>query len=634
MFVSALEHLRVGEQRLDLHAFEVAPGSLEGQGLSVLSGVTLRDLLPEREQSALGMRITRRSVVPRHSGALVLLYDIEAPHLRSGEVASLTLGAVLVDRDMHQVHTQTPELGFECLGHEVRVYGQDQAHGEPFQTRLRLHAGQLAITPLAVRPHPQRLHYRLEAEHGRPSTDRAVRAELWEIKLRPGLNRLALVIEGSGTPVDDPWQAEQDEAARRAGLVDQAWSSSGVRDEVVATLSLAADAFLVRRESTASTSVIAGYPWFADWGRDSLLSLSGLTLSTGRTDDGLSIAETFMASLRGGLTPNNFHDDGQGADYNTVDGSLWLAYALEKLVERTGNAGLARRALISIRGVLRDYARGSDFGIGMDNADGLLLSGKPGVQLTWMDVKIHDWVVTPRHGKPVEIEGLWLAALGAESRLSASLGEPAEFAGVLRAARQAFGQFWHPQNRYLYDVLRASSSGNTTLSAPPPNAQIRPNALLALALPDTPATSEQVQGALDVAARELLTPLGLRTLSPGDPDYLDHYGGSQLQRDAAYHQGTVWPWLLGPYTDLLLRQGQVVEARAALSGVLGHLWEAGLGSVSEVFSPDTSQPGGCAFQAWSVAEVLRSHINVSLAERQSRLVEGGLARAALSIASA
>jgi glycogen debranching enzyme len=623
MFVSALETLRVGDQSCELHAFEVSPGTLEGQGLSVLSGVSLRDLLPEREQQVLGLRIRRRSVMPRHSGALVLLYDIEAPHLRIGDEASLTLGGLMVDRDMHAVQARAAELSFESAGNTVRVHGKDH------QIRLYLHCADSGAesTPLTIAPQPQRLHYRFEAERGEAATDRATRADFWSIELLPGLNRIALVVEGLETHIDDPWAAYTQEAERRAGLVSKAFAASGVRDEVVATLSVAADAFLVYRQSTDSPSVIAGYPWFADWGRDSMIALRGLTLLTGRVEEGLGVLDTFLNSLKGGLIPNNFHDDGLGAGYNTVDGSLWLAFTLEKLVEASSNPALARMALDSIRGILGEYARGAAHGIGMDNADGLLSAGQAGAQLTWMDVKVHDWVVTPRHGKPVEIQALWLSALGAELRLSHLLGEESEFSGVLRAARQAFGQFWNPATNYLHDFL---SPGHPESSlywqgphmAPPPNSQIRPNALIALSLPDTPASPGQVGAALSVAARDLLTPLGLRTLAPTDPNYRPDYGGHRLTRDAAYHQGTVWPWLIGAYAELSLQQDQVSEARAALSGLTGHLWDAGLGSVSEVASAGSLTPGGCPFQAWSVAELLRAHVMVSLAERAQERTQG------------
>ena len=616
MFVTALETLRVGQESLDLHAFEIAPGTLEGWGLSLLSGVRLDDLLPTREQLALGLHIRRRSVMPRHSGALVLLYDIDAPHLQSGETASLTLGGVFVDREMQQVHSATPPLEFAHLpanfsaarlhSQEVRVQGRAQA------CRIRLYAER--ALPLPVRPLPQRLHYRLDAARGAPDTDQAVRAALWEVTLRPGANRLALVIEGLGTRIADPWAAHAEEAARRAALVRRAWNASGVHDNVVATLSVAADAFLVRRgeaelpplggPALQGTSVISGYPWFADSGRGSMIALRGLSVCTGRPQEGLAILETLISALRGGLIPNL--DDGAGTGDNTIDGALWLATHLEPLLAASQDAGQVRRALTILRGILRHHARGTGHGSGMDNADGLLIAGTAGSQLTWMDAKIHGWVVTPRHGKPIEIQALWLAALDTEQRLSGALGEQAEFSGVQRAARQAFGQFWNPENGYFYDVLHPAER---------PNAQVRPNALLALALPGIPATYEQRRSVLAVAARELLTPLGLRTLSPNDAAYRGNSGSDPLLRSAAYHQGTVWPWLSGAYTDLLLAQGQVAEARAALSGLLGHLWEAGLGSISEVMSPETLHPGGCPFQAWSVAEVLRAHIAICQAER-------------------
>ena len=608
MFVTALETLRVSGQSCELHAFEVAPGTLEGEGLDVLSGVTLRDLLPEREQLALGMRVLRRSVMPRHSGALALLYDIEAPHLLAGEEASFRLGAVLTERDMHHVQAAAPALSVDRQASEVQVRGETQ------QLRLRLHAPDLEVAALDMQPAPQRLYYRLNAANGTPDTDRALRCEFWEIKLRPGLNRFALVIEGQGAVVHDPWAAHTDEAQRRAELVQQAWNTCGVRDGTVATLSVAADAFLVRRESSNGLSIIAGYPWFADWGRDSMIALRGLTLATGRLEDALSVLETFLAVQDAGLIPNNFHDDGAGKSYNSADAPLWLILSFEELVRQTENAGLARRALETVRGILRHFAGGTRYGIGMDNADGLVMAGVAGSQVTWMDAKIHDWVVTPRHGKPVELQGLWLSALGAETRLSRSLGEEAEFAGILRAARKSFADFWNAADGYFADYLPTERTAAPSRMA----TQIRPNALVALALPDTPAALIQLQSALSVAARELLTPLGLRTLSPRDPEYRGNYGGDQLLRDAAYHQGAIWPWLLGAYCELLLSQGQITEARAALSGLQGHLWEAGIGSVSEVFDAHLT-PGGCSFQAWSVSEVLRAHMLVSLAERESAL---------------
>ncbi|MFC6665210.1 amylo-alpha-1,6-glucosidase [Deinococcus radiopugnans] len=355
----------------------------------------------------------------------------------------------------------------------------------------------------------------------------------------------------------------------------------------------------MRRTNPAGTSVIAGYPWFADWGRDAMISLTGLTLLTGRFAEARDLLDTFLRSVRRGLIPNHFHEDGQGAGYNTVDGALWLAVALERYVAASGDLDFARKALPQLRELLIWHLRGTDHGVRSDASDGLLLAGEAGVQLTWMDVKIEDWVVTPRHGKPVEIQGLWIAALGAEKRLSEAVGEQPELTEAWAQARGSFGQLWDGQA--WADVLDADG---------PLDLSVRPNAAIALALPDTPATPEQVEAAVRQTETELLTPLGLHTLSPRDPRYRGNYGGPQVLRDAAYHQGTVWPWPLTAYLELLLSRGEVAQARAALTGLSGHVWEAGVGHVSEVFSGDTLTPGAapsrrgawpscCAAMCWS-----------------------------------
>lgn len=594
--VSPLEVLTVGGVRHTLHALELAPGVFEGRGLEVLSGVTLRDLLPERVQAVGGVRVTRRVVSPAHAGAAVYLYTVD-----SREAVTLTLGGYFVDRDMHHVHTEAPRLTFEANGPEVTVRGERG-------TRVQIHVPDAQLTPLAPQPFPQRVYYRHDAARGEPDHDYALGAALWEVQFPAGGGEVALVVQGltDTTPeIPDPWLAYGQEAARRHELAGLAQQTCGVSDELVATLAVAADAYLVRRTNPAGTSVIAGYPWFADWGRDAMISLTGLTLLTGRFAEARDLLDTFLRSVRRGLIPNHFHEDGQGAGYNTVDGALWLAVALERYVAASGDLDFACTALPQLRELLIWHLRGTDHGVRSDASDGLLLAGEAGVQLTWMDVKIEDWVVTPRHGKPVEIQGLWIAALGAEKRLSEAVGEQPELTEAWAQARGSFGQLWDGQA--WADVLDADG---------PLDLSVRPNAALALALPDTPATPEQVEAAVRQTETELLTPLGLHTLSPRDPRYRGNYGGPQVLRDAAYHQGTVWPWPLTAYLELLLSRGEAAQARAALTGLSGHVWEAGVGHVSEVFSGDTLTPGGCPFQAWSVAELLRGHVLVRQAEAQ------------------
>ncbi len=622
MFITALETLEVAGKNYQLHAYEVAPGTLEGDGLNLLSHVDLNDLLPTRVQLAGGVRVSRTSFVARHSGTLVQLYELEAP-----QDVTFTLGALLTHRDMHQVCARTPKLEFLRAGPESglsEIAGSSEVAGPSEVTvsgtgpaahliGLRLHTGGATTEGLDPQPAPQRLHFRLDTARGAADTDRAVSTDLWRVRLSAGTHRLALVV-GDPQQVPDPWAAHAGEQQRRREVIVQTFRACGVQDSVTATLALSADSFLVQRQHPGgepSISVIAGYPWFADWGRDSMIALSGLTLSTGRLSDAKALLSTFLGQLRRGLTPNNFHDDGPDADgktgagYNTVDGALWLIVALERYLLASGDGEFAAAQLGAVRGILAHHLAGTDYGIKADPADGLLLAGEAGVQLTWMDVKIHDWVVTPRHGKPVEIQALWLAALAAESRLSRALAQEPMYGTDLLRARAAFMQFWNPDMSYLYDTI--DKNGEADVS-------VRPNALISLALQGTPSTPEQLDEVLLTAGHELLTPLGLRTLGSSDPRYLGNYGGSQLVRDAAYHQGTVWPWPLGAYVELLLRRGQVRQARAALDGLIAHLWEAGLGSVSEVFSGDTLTPGGCAFQAWSAAELLRAHVLVSHAE--------------------
>ncbi|PYE55254.1 putative glycogen debranching enzyme [Deinococcus yavapaiensis KR-236] len=574
MWIAARETLAVEGRRTTLHAFEVAPLAFEGEGLGCVERVNLTDLLPERVQFALGTRVRRRAFMPRHSGALVLLYEVEA-----SETGSLTLGGLFTDRDMHAVRDELPALTFERDADSVTIRG-----GRFLRVRLRCEAD---VTPLEPHASPQRLHLRAEAERGEASTDVAASVDLWRVTFEAGTHRFALVIDGLGDASFDPWQAWQDETARRRDLVERAWSATGVRDEVVATLAVAADAFLVRRESTNSTSVIAGYPWFADWGRDAMIALRGLTLVTGRFEEARELLETFLRYEQEGLVPNNFFDDGSGAGYNTVDGSLWLFVAFEAYVHATGDEAFARRHLPQLRRMIDDLARGTRFSIRLHDS-GLLRAGEKGVQLTWMDVKIHDWVVTPRHGRPIEIAALWLSALDVHDRLAARLGEAPAFEALRAKGRAAMSAFWRNRS-FPADVLSDDGSLDTS---------IRPNALLALSHLDA---ADVTARALLTARRDLLTPVGLRTLSPTDERYRPTFGGHRFVRDSAYHQGTVWPWLIGAYTDL-------ARDPSALSGLVAHLSEAGVGSVSEVFGGSDLVPGGCPFQAWSVAELLRAYV--------------------------
>ena len=388
------------------------------------------------------------------------------------------------------------------------------------------------------------------------------------------------------------------ERKRREGLLKRA----GALGKEFPQLVLAADQFIVRRGEDSRT-VIAGYHWFTDWGRDTMIALPGLTLATGRVKEAKEILRVFLQSLSQGMLPNNFADGGGEPGFNTVDAALWLFVALYKYWKESGDTQFIKKeALAPLMDIIDWYQRGTRFGIRVAE-DGLIAAGEPGVQLTWMDAKVGDWVVTPRIGKPVEINALWYNALQILSEFCLEVGQKSEGAGYSKIARRVKTsfqkKFWNADNRSLFDVI--GESGN--------DSSIRPNQIFALSLPFPLLTQDQAKCVLKLVTERLLTPVGLRSLDPAHPDYRGRYQGDQLSRDGAYHQGTVWGWLLGPYLTALVRyQGAKGkrQARNIIAELMPHLSEAGIGTISEIFDGDHPHtPRGCISQAWSVAEVLR-----------------------------
>ncbi len=365
---------------------------------------------------------------------------------------------------------------------------------------------------------------------------------------------------------------------------------------------LAADQFIVERRSDGNPdgrSVIAGYHWFEDWGRDTMISLPGLTLSTGQRDAAAEILRTFAEHVDQGMLPNRFPDGSSTPQYNTIDATLWYFQAIGAYHGATGDNELVEALWPTLVSIIDHHIDGTRFGIGVDQSDGLLRGGEPGVQLTWMDAKVGDRVITPRIGKPVEVNALWFNALVTMETLAEEIGESTDrYTALAQAAKDGFQRFWNDDAGYCYDVLDGPSGHEATL---------RPNQLLAVSLPASPLDEDHQRQVLQACGDALLTSHGLRSLSPDDPAFVGHYGGDQSSRDGAYHQGTVWAWLLGPYVDAHLRVVGDPEAALRLLEPLGdHLSAAGLGTVSEIFDGDAPfAPKGCIAQAWSVGEVLR-----------------------------
>ncbi|MES1226241.1 MAG: amylo-alpha-1,6-glucosidase, partial [Bacteroidota bacterium] len=372
-------------------------------------------------------------------------------------------------------------------------------------------------------------------------------------------------------------------------------------DETIQQLVLAADQFVVNRGDNLKT-IIAGYHWFTDWGRDTMISLPGLTLSTGRYEDAKKILLAFANSISMGMLPNRFQDNGEPPEYNNVDGTLWYFIAVFKYLEETNDRQFVLQQILpSLKEIIDWHFKGTRYHIHVDE-DGLLYAGEKGQQLTWMDARIGTWVVTPRMGKPVEIQALWYNALKIFAGLLQLNNQPADAAIVnssAEKAKESFNlQFWYKEGNYLYDSIDAQGH---------PVAELRPNQLFAISLPYSLIEGEKAKAVLQIAEAQLYTPVGLRSLPENDIHYVPVYGGDAWHRDSSYHEGTVWSWLLGPYTDALIKvDGTIDRAIKVIENFKYHLNEGCIGSVSEIFDAVAPHhPRGCVAQAWGVAEILR-----------------------------
>ena len=409
-----------------------------------------------------------------------------------------------------------------------------------------------------------------------------------------------------------PEAARRFETERRRRLV--AMAPPAAREGLAAELVLAADSFIItpvgrvadivraHAEGDEMRTVIAGYHWFTDWGRDAMISLEGLTLATGRVAEGKWILRAFAHYVRDGLIPNMFPEGDCEGLYHTADATLWFFHALARYVEYTGDRATLTLILPKLQEIVRLHLEGTRFGIKADPRDGLLSQGAEGYQLTWMDAKVGDWVVTPRRGKAVEINALWYNALSLLTQWLRDARHPEadEIAGHAELTRQSFNRrFWNERRGCLYDVVDGENGDD---------ASFRPNQIFAVSLPHPVLDRQYWRPVVDAVEQKLLTPFGLRSLAPDEPDFKSRYFGDLRARDAAYHQGTVWAWLIGPFIDAWLKvhPDKRETARGLLAGFETVVAEAGIGSISEIFDAEPPfTPRGCMAQAWSVAEVLR-----------------------------
>ncbi len=581
-------------------------------GADHLSEFRLEMGLPTWRYEFRGMVLEKQIVLPYEQNTVYVIY-----RLLAGEPARLKLLPCLHNRS-HDAPVSEPLPGSFSIHEKVGHLEFDSRPGLP-SLRMQVQGVRTAFT--IERSTLPEVLYSIEASRGYERT-----GALWS----PGYFRGDLSCDHSMILVasTEPWQvvealdpetAREIELERRRHLVSQA--PAAARQGLGAELVLAADQFLIKPAGRVKDAarikargdqirtVIAGYHWFTDWGRDTMISLEGLTLATGRAAEAGYILRTFAHYIKDGLIPNLFPEGQNEGLYHTADATLWFFHALSRYVTITNDRKTLEQLLPKLTDIAQHHLAGTHFGIRIDPKDGLLQQGAEGYQLTWMDAKVEDWVVTPRRGKAVELNALWYNALcllekwHQEFNGSSSAQAWSEEASRMRAS---FNQrFWYEAGGHLYDVVDGEKGDD---------AACRPNQLFAFSLPHQVLDRQRWEPVLKVVQRELVTPVGLRSLAKGHPDYRSVYFGDRRARDAAYHQGTVWGWLIGPFIDAWLNTypADKAGAREFLTGFNQHLDEAGLGSISEVFDAEPPfVPRGCVAQAWSIAEVLRCWLKTS-----------------------
>ncbi|MGB9648917.1 MAG: amylo-alpha-1,6-glucosidase [Stellaceae bacterium] len=457
----------------------------------------------------------------------------------------------------------------------------------------------------------------VERERGLSDRDNHLQVGEARLDLLPG-QWVGVVGSLEHDPSADLEAALERRRNRQQGVLDQAARhvpEMAAPPDWIAQLLLAADSFIFSRPLSGrpdGKSVIAGYPWFGDWGRDTMICLPGLTLATGRQEWARDILLTFARFVDRGMLPNVFPGAGDKPDYNTVDATLWFFEAWRAYIEASGDRGNLAEAFPVLAQIIDWHLDGTRYGIRVDPGDGLLSAGEPGVQLTWMDAKVGDWVVTPRIGKPVEINALWYNALCVMASFAEMLGRPTDpYRNLAERARVSFVRFADERTGGLYDVIDGPA-GN--------DGSVRPNQILAVSLPHSPLAADQQNRIVALCGDQLLTSYGLRSLAASDPDYKPHYTGDPWHRDGAYHQGTVWAWLLGHYAVAEYRvHGDAALALQRLGAMRDHLFDAGLGTISEIFEAEPPHvPGGAPSQAWSVACVVEAWWRLQRARAASK----------------
>jgi predicted glycogen debranching enzyme len=611
----------IADQRYELGVNRWADGSISPQGNRYLDSLRLEGAIPVWTYGVPGSnsgeqaQLEKRVWMQHGANTTYLQYRLVCAR----SPFTLEIKVLVNYRDFGAcTHAGDWRMNLSAIDRGVRVIAFDGA--VPFYLRSVESAAEIPQADGA-------LWYRNfdlaeEAARGYDHIDDHLHAATFRVTLQPG-STASLVFSVDGSASLDAAAALTAEQNRQRELISNSVASASKQDASaqpwLPQLVLAADAFVVlaasamhSQQQQSAPQIIAGYPWFGVWSRDTLISLPGLTLATGRPEFAREILRTFSKFLNAGMLPNFFPESGAEPEYNSVDASLWFIESLRRYVEQTRDFTIVRDLFSAVAEIIDRYTAGTRFGIHVDPKDGLLYAGepatnnRPATQLTWMDARVNGIPITPRVGKPIEINALWLNALTTAASFARELGSSIapgqsenKFLAAAAQARKSFPRFWNSELSACFDVIDGPSGNDPSL---------RPNQIFAVSLIDSGLTTDQQRAVVDSCARELLTPYGLRTLAPNDPAYRGRYEGAQSQRDAAYHRGTAWPWLLGPF---ITAHWKVYQDRAAAQRIIesaaAALNRAALGTISEICDADPPfTPRGCVAQAWSVAELLRA----------------------------
>jgi len=586
MVAGAQVQATVGDERFWLTSHEYVDGTVHPDGYRHLAGFELIGSRPSWTWNLAGQSLRGDLWMPHGANGTVIRYcnDGEAP-------VELEWHPLVTLRWFHQLVTGMRPVDLE----QTPDYRVVLRHGDAPPLTIDHSGWEFAEA--------QDWHWNLaravEGERGFDHQEDAFTPGAFRTSIQPGDSASLILAAGDPADVSDIEREPSAEDARAAELVD------GSTSDLESRLRLAADQVLVRRGGRAHAAlpntVIAGYPWFGDWGRDTFIALPGLCLATGRTDVARAVLVAYASFVDQGMVPNRWPDAGDTPEYTSVDSALWFLHALEAYVDATGDTEILEGLGTAVLDVVDWHVRGTRHGIRMDPDDGLLTQGAEGLQLTWMDAKVGDWVVTPRRGKPVEINALWWRGLTFAARAFEGLqwdpGETRELAD--QAAASFARRFWNADAGCLYDIVDGPSGDD---------ASIRPNQVIALAVGPNLLPSARAESALAVVERDLVTPVGLRSLAPADAAYRREYGGDPVQRDGAYHQGPVWSWLLGMYVRAAVALGRTPRDLHWIEGGLErHLAEGAIGTVSEIFQPESPfAPEGAFAQAWGIGEWLHA----------------------------